>query len=82
MISILHDLKDPKLWELWHIPCCGLCRIYIINYKIPRLECTKGFYNGVPFQGRQGLGVWAEVYGWRSVFRASYGVGGSCKRPS
>ena len=20
MISILHDLKDPKLWELWYIP--------------------------------------------------------------
>ena len=19
----LHDLKDPKLWELWYIPYCG-----------------------------------------------------------
>ena len=23
MIYILHDLKDPKLWELWYIPCMG-----------------------------------------------------------
>ena len=23
MIEILHDLKDPKLWELWHIPDFG-----------------------------------------------------------
>ena len=20
MILILHDLKDPKLWELWYVP--------------------------------------------------------------
>ena len=29
--SIGFYLKDPKLWELWYIPCCGSCRIYIIN---------------------------------------------------
>ena len=23
MIKILHDLKDPKLWELWYIPYYG-----------------------------------------------------------
>ena len=23
MDKILHDLKDPKLWELWYIPYCG-----------------------------------------------------------
>ena len=23
MDKILHDLKDPKLWELWYIPCNG-----------------------------------------------------------
>ena len=23
MIEILHYLKDPKLWELWYIPCYG-----------------------------------------------------------
>ena len=27
MIYILHDLKNPKLWELWYIPCYGKCRI-------------------------------------------------------
>ena len=23
MIQILHDLKDPKLWEAWYIPSDG-----------------------------------------------------------
>ena len=23
MDNILHDLKDPKLWELWYIPYNG-----------------------------------------------------------
>ena len=23
MDKILHDPKDPKLWELWYIPCNG-----------------------------------------------------------
>ena len=23
MVKILHDLKDPKLWELWYIPYNG-----------------------------------------------------------
>ena len=31
MDKILHDPKDPKLWELWYIPYNGLCRIYIIH---------------------------------------------------
>ena len=31
MIKILHYLKDPELWESWHIPYSGQCRIYIIN---------------------------------------------------
>ena len=31
MIEILHDLKDPKLWELGYIPYYGSCRVYIIN---------------------------------------------------
>ena len=31
MIKILHYLKDPELWELWHIPYSGQCRIYIIK---------------------------------------------------
>ena len=29
MIQILHDLKDPELWELWYSPYYGQCR----NYK-------------------------------------------------
>ena len=31
MDKILHDLKDSKLWELWHIPYYGSCRILSIN---------------------------------------------------
>ena len=31
MDKILHDLRDPKLWELWHIPSYGSCRILSIN---------------------------------------------------
>ena len=31
MDKILHDLKDPKLWELWYIPYYGSCRILSIN---------------------------------------------------
>ena len=31
MVKILHDLKDPKLWELWYIPYNGSCRILSIN---------------------------------------------------
>ena len=27
-------LKDPKLWELWHIPSYGSCRILSINRSI------------------------------------------------
>ena len=31
MDKILHDAKDPKLWELWYIPYNGSCRILSIN---------------------------------------------------
>ena len=31
MDKILHDPKDPKLWELWYIPYNGYCRILSIN---------------------------------------------------
>ena len=44
MISILHDVKDPKLWELWYIPSSGVRErereiyIYIyISFKDPKL---------------------------------------------
>ena len=33
MDKILHDPKDPKLWELWYIPYYGSCRILSI-YRI------------------------------------------------
>ena len=31
MDKILHDPKDPKLWELWYIPFYGSCRILSIS---------------------------------------------------
>ena len=31
MDKILHDPKDPKLWELWYIPYSGYCRILSIS---------------------------------------------------
>ena len=34
MDKILHDSKDPKLWELWYIPCNGKCRILSISRSI------------------------------------------------
>ena len=33
MDKILHDPKDPKLWELWYIPYNGSCRILSINSR-------------------------------------------------
>ena len=33
MDKILHDPKDPKLWELGYIPYYGSCRILSINRK-------------------------------------------------
>ena len=35
MDKILHDPKDPKLWELWYIPYTGSCRILSINRRAP-----------------------------------------------
>ena len=31
MDKILHDPKDPKLWEIWYIPYYGSCRILSIS---------------------------------------------------
>ena len=37
MDKILHDPKDPKLWELWYIPYNGYCRILSINRSLSSL---------------------------------------------
>ena len=34
MDKILHDPKDPKLWELWYIPYNGSCRILSISRSV------------------------------------------------
>ena len=46
MDKILHDPKDPKLWELWYIPYYGSCRILSINRMLYR--DPKGMLGG-PF---------------------------------
>ena len=38
MDKILHDPKDPKLWELWYIPYYGSCRILSINRVLDTIE--------------------------------------------
>ena len=48
MDKILHDPKDPKLWELWYIPYYGSCRILSINrMKVPARDLR--------FRGLMGL---------------------------
>ena len=58
MDKILHDPKDPKLWELWYIPYNGQCRILPINrmteIKARYLE-TWGFLYGVSVEFRNEL---------------------------
>ena len=38
MDKILHDPKDPKLWELWYIPYNGECRILSISRMVLSAE--------------------------------------------
>ena len=49
MDKILHDPKDPKLWELWYIPYYGSCRILSINRIIGDYVGT----TGSPFPSKQ-----------------------------
>ena len=46
MDKILHDPKDPKLWELWYIPYYGSCRILSISRILGLIR--PGFLNQVP----------------------------------
>ena len=43
MDKILHYLLDPKLWELWHIPSCGSCRILSINSILNHEKPTQAY---------------------------------------
>ena len=44
MDKILHDPKDPKLWELWYIPYYGSCRILSINRIVAVLISALCFF--------------------------------------
>ena len=48
MDKILHDPKDPKLWELCYIPYSGSCRILSINSS---MELDPKIHNGDGFLG-------------------------------
>ena len=53
MDKILHDPKDPKLWELWYIPYYGSCRILSINRRITRVG-----FRGIQTFRRKRVQVW------------------------
>ena len=56
MDKILHDPKDPKLWELWYIPYNGSCRILSINRRL------RGCHSQAPpFPGLQALDPQAQL---------------------
>ena len=54
MDKILHDPKDPKLWELWYIPYYGSCRILSINRSIVVVVVVVGA------ESESGVGVGVE----------------------
>ena len=59
MTYILFHLNDPRLWELWHIPCYGSYRIFIINRTIQLtgfLVCVIGSSHKQGVLGPLGLG--------------------------
>ena len=62
MDKILHDPKDPKLWELWYIPYNGSCRILSINRRGPYLRSKQSCASAVitVWYGLAGL----EVVEW------------------
>ena len=65
MDKILHDPKDPKLWELWYIPYYGSCRILSINRRT--LEGTlnqRTTHKGNPV---------IEAYTWRLMGSYKWG---------
>ena len=74
MDTILHYLKDPKLWELWHIPYSGSCRILSINRRIGDWAAEVLEVRGVKVQGFEvhfgglGLGVSNLRLGLKHVF--------------
>ena len=76
MDKILHDPKDPKLWELWYIPYYGSCRILSINrrecYRVLEdlLRLWMGFYR-VSLRIYPGLGFRVSV-----VYTCYLGLGG------
>ena len=57
MDKILHDPKDPKLWELWYIPYYGSCRILSISRRDKGLECGRSEGALQPWSGGDRLGL-------------------------
>ena len=42
MVEILHYLKDPKLWEFWHIPYSGVLQDFISSTVPPETSSPAG----------------------------------------
>ena len=51
MDKILHDLKDPKLWELWYIPYnggnAGFCPSTVVTYTLLESHSKAPLSSGV-----------------------------------
>ena len=61
MDKILHDPKDPKLWELWYIPYYGSCRILSISRIKSDLLSGLGFSHSLSrSDGRLGTALCQE----------------------
>ena len=71
MDKILHDPKDPKLWELWYIPYDGSCRILSINSStvgVWGIGACHGNVQKVPSPT-----VMKEAHGWLSKLGSLFG---------
>ena len=63
MDKILHDPKDPKLWELWYIPYNGSCRILSINRRTQGGTLIYTTSQVEHFPARENGGFLAMVFG-------------------
>ena len=73
MDKILHDPKDPKLWELWYIPYYGSCRILSISrikglYGIQLLPSSA--QDPPPVNGSETAVPWGSSYfnSWLTIY--------------
>ena len=79
MDKILHDPKDPKLWELWYIPYYGSCRILSIHRMDSSAWTMQSFAHQCPYYDPKGpctqiVCTWAQC----TYVRPKYILFGTC----